>query len=103
MPDTLAKSFVHLEVVTARTHGWDELKNGFLLRAADEVGYVALITIDRGFEYQQNLTGSGIGVVLLKCHPATSERLSLLVPQAEQRILEGVTGQVVVLTIDRDA
>lgn len=43
-----------------------------------------------------------IGVVLLKVHPATAERLSALVPQVEERVLLGIAGKLVVLSLDRE-
>jgi hypothetical protein len=52
-------------VEEARSRGWDILKNGELLDAAEAEGYDVLLTTDRNIRYQQNLTGRRIAVVVL--------------------------------------
>lgn len=54
----------HLVVTTAE-QGWDRLANGWLLAAAEEAGFDILVTADKGFLYQQDLTGRRIGIVVL--------------------------------------
>lgn len=49
----------------ARSHGWDTLKNGELLAAAEAAGFDVLLTTDRNIRHQQNLTGRKIAVVVL--------------------------------------
>jgi hypothetical protein len=49
----------------ARAHGWDTLRNGELLDAADAAGFDVLVTTDRNIRHQQNLTGRTIAVVVL--------------------------------------
>ena len=44
--------------------GWAGSANGDLLRLAAAGGFDALITVDRGFEYQQNVTGLPIPVII---------------------------------------
>ena len=52
-------------VVEARTHGWDTLRNGELLDAAERDGYDVLVTTDRNIQYQQNLADRRIAIVVL--------------------------------------
>ena len=52
------------EVRTAAQQGWDRLKNGELLVAAETGGFV-LLTTDKNMRYQQNLAGRKIAVVVL--------------------------------------
>ena len=52
-------------VVEARTHGWDTLRNGDLLDAAERAGYDVFVTTDRNLQYQQNLSGRRIAIVVL--------------------------------------
>lgn len=40
---------------TAAQRGWDKLKNGELLGAAEGAGFEALVTPDKNIRYQQNL------------------------------------------------
>ena len=44
--------------------GWSGIKNGALLSLAD-AEFDVLITIDQGFEYQQNLKERKIAILLL--------------------------------------
>jgi predicted nuclease of predicted toxin-antitoxin system len=52
-------------VETAYEKGWSQLKNGDLLARAESNGFDALITTDQNLQYQQNLTGRKISVVVL--------------------------------------
>ena len=45
------------EVRTAAQQGWDRLKNGELLVAAEADGFDVLLTTDKNMRYQQNLVG----------------------------------------------
>jgi hypothetical protein len=53
------------EVQTASERGWETLKNGELLRAAEEAGFNVLLTPDKNIRYQQNLTLRTIALVVL--------------------------------------
>src|ERR1017187_460365 len=52
-------------VRTAAEEGWDRLRNGDLLSAAEEAAFDLLLTTDRNMQYQQNLAGRKIAVVIL--------------------------------------
>jgi len=52
-------------VEEARSHGWDTLRNGELLDAAEAAGFDVFLTTDRNLRYQQNLSGRRIAVVVL--------------------------------------
>ena len=47
---------------TTAQRGWDKLKNGDLLRAAEEAGFEVLVTPDKNIRYQQNLENYTNGV-----------------------------------------
>lgn len=51
-------------VATAFEKGWANLSNGNLLRAA-EAEFDLLITTDQNLEYQQNLSGRHIAILVL--------------------------------------
>jgi hypothetical protein len=58
----------HLEGHTVRTaaqQGWDKLKNGDLLTAAETAGFDILLTTDKNMRYQQNLAARKIAIVVL--------------------------------------
>src|SRR5205809_8033188 len=52
-------------VRTATQQGWDTLRNGALLTAAEDAGFDVLLTTDKNMRYQQNLAGRKITVVVL--------------------------------------
>lgn len=64
-PNPIARSLVGHEVAFARRIGWHELKNGELLRQAEDAGYELLLTSDKNISYQQNLSGRRIAIVVL--------------------------------------
>jgi hypothetical protein len=47
----------------ARSQGWDRLRNGELLDAAEAAGFEVLLTTDHNIRYQQNLSGRKIAIV----------------------------------------
>jgi hypothetical protein len=55
----------HHEVVTVAYMGWSGLKNGELLRVAEEGALDVLLTGDATLSYEQNLTGRRIAIVAL--------------------------------------
>ena len=52
-------------VRTAAQQGWDKLRNGDLLTAAEKAGFDLLLTTDKNIRFQQNLAGRKIAVVVL--------------------------------------
>jgi hypothetical protein len=52
-------------IIEARTRGWDTLSNGDLLAEAERAGFDVFLTADKNIQYQQNLTGRKIAVVVL--------------------------------------
>ena len=53
------------EVSTAARQGWEELRNGDLLKAAQDAGFEVLVTTDQNMQYQQNLSTRTIAIVVL--------------------------------------
>ncbi len=52
-------------VSTAFRQGWDKLKNGELLAAAEQAGFDLFLTTDKNMRYQQNLSDRKIAIVVL--------------------------------------
>ena len=71
-------------VRTAAQQGWDKLRNGDLLTAAEEAGFDILLTTDKNMRYQQNLAGRSIAIVVLG-----QQQWPQLRPQI-QRVIEAV-------------
>jgi uncharacterized protein (DUF433 family) len=64
-PVPLRHSLAGHEVITAYERGWNSLKNGELLSAAEAAGFAAILTTDRNLRYQQNLSGRGLAIIVL--------------------------------------
>ncbi len=64
-PRGVAATLVDHVVEEARARGWDTLRNGELLDAAEAAGFDVFVTTDRNIRYQQNLTNRRIAVVVL--------------------------------------
>jgi len=52
-------------VKTASRQGWEKLKNGELLTIAEREGFDVFLTSDKNIQYQQNLKGRRIAIVVL--------------------------------------
>ena len=66
-------------VTTVGRHGWSGIKNGELLALAQRE-FDVMVTMDKGIEYQQNLAGIEISLVVLKAVSNDLEDLEPLVP-----------------------
>lgn len=64
-PVPLRHALAGHSVSTAYELGWATLKNGELLRSAEEKGFEVLVTTDTNLKYQQNLVARQIAVVVL--------------------------------------
>ena len=69
---------------TAAQQGWDTLKDGELLAAAEADGFDLLLTTDKNMRHEQNLAGRKIAVVVLGLQQWPSLR-----PQVE-RVVEAI-------------
>ncbi|HEY4951777.1 MAG TPA: hypothetical protein VII71_00135 [Verrucomicrobiae bacterium] len=67
-PAPLRRALSNHTVVTAFEKGWANLSNGNLLREAENE-FDLLITTDKNLQYQQNLAGRRIAILVL---PTTS-------------------------------
>lgn len=64
-PRGLVRALVDHNVIEARERGWATLKNGDLLKAAEQSGFELFLTADKNIRYQQNLAGRKIAIVVL--------------------------------------
>jgi len=87
LPHKLRLHLPEHEVVTVAFAGFDGLKNGKLMKAAEDAGFEVFVTADRALPYQQNMTGRRIAVVALSGQiwaaiEAHVERISLAISAA---------------------
>lgn len=84
-PRGIARSLHRHTVTETRELGWDKLRNGDLLDAAETAEFDVLLTTDKNIRYQQNLTRRRIAIVVLG-----KGRWRLIVPVLAQ-IIEAIT------------
>jgi hypothetical protein len=65
-PAPLCEHLPGHEVTEAYRLGWARLQNGELIAAAESAGFQVLITADKNMQYQQNLAGRAIAIVILE-------------------------------------
>jgi predicted nuclease of predicted toxin-antitoxin system len=77
VPQPLRNYLPGYECQSARYAGFGGLENGDLLKAAEAAGFDVLLTVDRGMEYEQDISHRKISIILFQ---AKSIQLKDLVP-----------------------
>jgi predicted nuclease of predicted toxin-antitoxin system len=77
LPHDLRHFLAGHDVFTVAYQGWSGLRNGELLAQAAADGFDALITLDAGMEYEQNLAALPMAIVKLQ---SRSNKLVELMP-----------------------
>jgi hypothetical protein len=65
VPRPLSRLLPGHEIRTAQEMGWGRLKNGELIRRAEENGFEVFVTSDQNLGYQQNLAHRHIALLVL--------------------------------------
>ena len=97
LPRQLAFEFSEFEVRTVRQQNWSGLSNGELLRKAESEGFRVFVTADQNLQYQQNLSQSGVGVVVVAAISNRIQDLKPLVPRIKDAIKQVQQGQVMLV------
>jgi predicted nuclease of predicted toxin-antitoxin system len=90
------RDFTGHEVLTVEEAGFKGLKNGQLLQAASGQ-YDVLVTVDQNLQYQQNLTSSGVAIIVLKAQRSTYPMLKPLMSQVLGTLEEIKSGEIIVV------
>ena len=92
------RQFLPLHIIsTAYELGWATLKNGDLLRSAEERGFEVLLTTDSNLQYQQNLTARRIAIVVLST--TSWPRIRVVAELVASRVTAAVLGSYVEISI----
>jgi hypothetical protein len=86
LPHRLRLEIPGHEVFTASYMGWSGIENGQLLRVAADAGFDALVTNDRGMEYEQNQAALPLAVVMLVIPSSTIEAIRPLYPRLAEAL-----------------
>ena len=84
-------------ISTAYELGWATLKNGELLRSAEERGFEVIVTIDTNLRYQQNLAARRIAVVVLST--PSWPRIRVVAEHVASAINSASVGSYVVVSV----
>lgn len=93
LPIDLAAALQEHKVDTVVGRGWAGITNGDLLRRM-QGQYEALITMDRGIEFQQNFSALTFGVLLVRAPSNRLVHLQPLVPAILDALLALRPGQL---------
>jgi len=85
---------------TAFREGWHQLANGKLLTAAQAGGFQLLVTLDGGFEHQQNMDGRVISVAVLRPSDQSKAAMVEVAERLVSRLPDFPQGTVVVVGKD---
>ena len=97
LPRRLAAEITAHDVTTVSEQGWSSLKNGELLRRAEQSGMEVFVTMDAGLRYQQNLSERSFGVLVLKALSNRLDDLLPLAPSVVEKIAAVRAGDVVTI------
>lgn len=81
------------EVATVQERGWAGASNGKLLRLA-ALEFDVFVTADQNLEYQQNLVGFDIAVIVLAAASTRIPDLEPLIPKVLAIIPDLISGEV---------
>lgn len=99
LPLRLADQLEGVSEETVFDRAWSGLKNGDLLRAAEE-DFEAFVSADQQLPYQQNLGAFALRVVILAARTNRLEDISPLVPEALAQLRRLEEGEVAVVRAD---
>jgi predicted nuclease of predicted toxin-antitoxin system len=94
LPRQLARQFRGHQVSTVQQQGWAGFGNGELLRRAAAAAFEVFVTADQNLQFQQNLVGAPLSVVVLITRSNKLEDLLPLVPSLLQAIRDVKSGEI---------
>jgi len=99
IPRALAKSLSPHQVSTTQKQGWKDLRNGDLLRVAQE-SFDVLITTDSNIKYQQRIEQFDIALIVLRAVKTSKDKLLPLAPDVLTTLTTIKPGECVYLYAD---
>ena len=95
VPRQLVSDFPEaIDVTTVQKMGWAGTKNGALLKLAAECGFDALLTTEKGIEFQHNLDFLRLPIIVLSSYRTRWQDLQPLVPDVVSLLEIGMDARV---------
>lgn len=85
------------EVVHAGNAGWSDLENGDLIAKAEQNGFDVMITVDKNLQYQQNLSGRKISIIVLTPLFVFYDHIAPLAGRVQEALKELPSGAFIVI------
>ena len=79
---------------------WNGLKNGMLLKRAEQKKFDILLTIDKNICYQQNTTKYQIAIVVLNSNNSNIEKVKEFIPNFIKQITSFEKGKLYIIEKD---
>ena len=99
VPSGMRRYMPEHDVTAARDKGWDELKNGDLLKKARDEGYEVFITADKKIKSQQNIKKLEIRIVELSGN--TWPRVRTRIKEIREAVKRSKLGEVEAVAIPK--
>ena len=97
LPKPIRRELPGHQAFTVQQRGWSSTKNGALLRTAEAAGFEAFLTADQSMQYQQNLTGSKLRIIVFAALSNRLEHIRPLLPEAVAALREMALGELRVI------
>ena len=94
VPRKLKREIPGHDIRTVTEMGWSGIKNGPLLRRAAQE-FDVFLTVDQGVEYQQNLSGVHLAIIVMVAATNDIDDLRPLMPQVRQALEKSSLGSIV--------
>jgi predicted nuclease of predicted toxin-antitoxin system len=101
MPKGLRTLLAGHTVETAYQMGWGGLTNGDLLAVAETAGFDAMLTADNNIQYQRNLAGRRLALIVLSTNNWPVIRASA--PAVRAAVDHAQAGSYIAVQLDRPA
>ena len=98
VPRRLKRDLSDHDVHTVTETGWSGIKNGPLLRRAAQE-FDVFLTVDQGLEYQQNLLGLDLAIVVMVAATNDIDDLRPLMPRVLETLSSISPGSIVKVQI----
>jgi predicted nuclease of predicted toxin-antitoxin system len=99
LPHRLRPLLAEFDVWTVTRAGWAGVKNGALLKLAEE-SFDVFVTADLNIPHQQNLRGSMLGFVLLRAGGTQFKDVRPFIEELKEAIASVLAGQLLYVPAD---
>ena len=95
VPRKLKHSFSDHQYLTVPEADLAGEENGELLRLAEQRGFQIFLTIDKGFEFERNLAGRALAVLVVRAKSGKLKDLLAYIPEILERLRSIRPGQLI--------